>query len=77
MNDKIADVILHIDENTTHNDRDDFRDSLYTVNGVTEASFHDEKPHLILIKYNPDIIHSEEFIKEAQSRGLHAELISF
>ena len=70
-----VDVTLHIDENTSHDEREAFIESLYTLNGVDTASYRDEKPHLLLIKYNPNVIHSEEFIKEAQNRNLHAELI--
>jgi len=39
------------------------------------AAYHDEKPHLMLIEYNPDATHSIEFVKAARERGLHAELI--
>jgi hypothetical protein len=75
MTDNTADVTLHIDENTTHNDRDEFIESLYTINGVSTATYTDGKPHLVVIKYNSNIIQPDEFLKEAQSRGLHAELI--
>ena len=75
MTDNTADVTLHIDENTTHNDREEFIESLYTINGVSTAIYNDKKPHLLIIKYNSNILHPDEFLKEAQSRGLHAELI--
>lgn len=75
MTNNTADVTLHIDENTTQNDREKFLESLYTINGVSTASYDDKKPHLLVIKYNPNVLHSDEFLKEAQSRGLHAELI--
>jgi len=75
MTDNTADVTLHIDENTTHNDREAFIESLYTINGVSTASYNDKKPHLIVIKYNPNILQPDEFLKEAQNCGLHAELI--
>jgi hypothetical protein len=75
MGTRWAEVTLHIDENTTHDERENFRDQLLGKDGVIAASCHDEKPHLMLIEYNPDIINSMEFIAEAKNKGLHAELI--
>jgi hypothetical protein len=75
MKDKMVDVTLHLDEIISHADRETIRDSLLNMNGVMAAACHDERPHLIIIEYNPDIINSSEFIKVAQDRGLHAELV--
>ena len=75
MSDKIADIIMHIDENTTHEDRERLRDELLSMDGVMAAAFHDEKPHLIVMAYDPDVVNSSTFVKTAQEQGLHAELI--
>ena len=75
MTDKMVDVILHLDENITHDDRENIRDSLLDLDGVLAAACHDEKPHLLIVEYNPDIINSSEFLKVTQDRGLHAELV--
>ena len=75
MGTRWAEVTLHIDEDTTHEEREDLRDRLLGRNGVFTASCHDERPHLMLIEYNPDIINSMEFVTEARNKGLHVELI--
>jgi hypothetical protein len=75
MDTKLADVTLHIDETTTHNDRESFRDALLGMEGVIAAAYHDERPHLMLIEYNPDTLKSIEFVQAAEKIGLHAELI--
>ena len=75
MDTKIADVTLHIDEDTSHDEREKFRDVLLSMDGVMAAAFHDEKPHLILIEYNPDVIKSIDFVDAAKQQKLHAELI--
>lgn len=77
MGNKWAEVTLHIDENTTHEERENFRDLLLKREGVFAASCHDEKPHLMLIEYDPETINSMEFVEEAGKKGLHAELIGF
>ena len=71
-----AGVTIHIDENTTHDDREALRDALLNIDGVMAAAFHDEKPHLMVVIYDPEYVRSIEFINTARSRGLHAELIA-
>ena len=77
MDTKLAEVTLHIDENTSHDQREGFRDVLLAMSGVMAAASHDEKPHLLLIEYNPDAINSIEFVNAAKKHNLHAELIGF
>jgi len=77
MDTKLAEVTLHIDEGTSHDERENFRDTLLAMGGVLAASYHDEKPHLMLIEYNPDAINSIEFVNAAKKHDLHAELIGF
>ena len=75
MDVKFAEVTLHIDEGTSHEERENLRDTMLTMDGVMTAACHDEKPHLMLIEYNPDVINSIEFVNAAKKHGLHAELI--
>jgi hypothetical protein len=75
MSTKLAEVTLHMDEETTHDEREAFRDVLLSMNGVMAAACHDERPHLMLIEYDPDAVNSIEFVNAAKARGLHAELI--
>jgi hypothetical protein len=71
-----AGVTLHIDEDTTHDERESLRDALLDLNGVMAAAYHDEKPHLMVIVYDPALVKSIEFVSVAKSRGLHTELIA-
>jgi hypothetical protein len=75
MTESMVDITLHIDEETSHEDREKLRDKLLGMDGVMAAASHDEKPHLMIIEYDPDVINSSAFIKIAQDSGLHAELI--
>ena len=75
MDSKIADVVLHIDEELSHGNLEDFRDVLLHQNGVASASFHDDKPHLMTVLYDPDVIASLSFVGLAKERNIHAELI--
>jgi len=75
MSDQIADITMHIDEDTTHESREKLRDKLFSLDGVMSVDCHDEKPHLVVIAYDPDVVNSSTFVKTVQEQGLHAELI--
>ena len=75
MSDLLADVTLHLDENTTHEEREKIRDKLLELDGVMAAACHDERPHLIVIGYDPEVINSIEFVNTAKKNGYHAELV--
>ena len=75
MSSKLAEVTLHIDEDISHEKREEFRDVLLAMDGVMAAAYHDEKPHLMLIEYNPDAVNSIKFVDAARQQNLHAELI--
>ena len=71
-----AGVTMHIDENTTHEDREALRDALLNLNGVMAAAYHDDRPHLMVVIYDPERVKSNEFVDAAKRRGLHAELVA-
>ena len=75
MDTRIAEVTFHIDEATSHEERESLRNVLLAMDGVVAAACHDEKPHLMLIEYLPEKIDPLEFIDAAKKRGLRAELI--
>jgi len=75
MSDKMVDVIMHLDEDISSERREELRDSLLLMNGVLAAHYGKDKPHLINIEYDPDTINTGEFLKLAQARNLHAELV--
>ena len=74
MDTRLAEVTVHIDENTSHDEREALRDVLLAMDGVMAADFNDKTPHLMLIEYNPDAVNSIEFVNAAKKHGLHAEL---
>ena len=70
-----VDIMLHIDEELSHGNLEEFRDVLLHENGVYSASFHDDKPHLMIIVYDPDTIPSTAFVNLAKDHNIHAELV--
>ena len=75
MSNKMVDITLHIDEETSHEGREGLRDELLGLPGVTAASCRDKHRHLMIIEYDPDAINPKEFIVAAEHRGYHSELV--
>lgn len=76
MSTTMVDVTLHIDEETTHEEREDLRDAFLSKKGVMTADCRDDRPHLMIVGYDPEDITSTELLATAQNRGYHAELIA-
>lgn len=76
MSTTMLDVILHIDEETTHSERESLRETFLNKNGVMTADCRDDRPHLMIVGYDPEDITSNELLAMAKGRGYHAELIA-
>jgi len=72
---KLVDIILHIDETLNHAKLESLSDKIRQQDGVVSVAFHDDKPHLMIVEYNPDKKKSAEILKCVTDQGVHAELI--
>jgi hypothetical protein len=75
MDIKLVDVTVHIDETVDHARREQIADSLRALDGVVAAASHDERPHLMIVEYNPDKVSSQAILARVRSSGVHAELV--
>ena len=75
MSNHISDITVHFNEETNHDQREDLRDTLLDLNGVMAADCHDEKPHLMIIAYDPELVTSQDFLSTMNNNGLHAQLV--
>ena len=56
MSDKMVDITMHIDEETSNEDREYLQDTLLDMPGGMAASCRDKHRHLMVIEYDPDSI---------------------
>lgn len=73
---KMTDVMLHIDEETTHEEREKLRDYFLQRSGVLTADYKDKAPHLMIVGFDPESITSRELLAGVQHKGYHAELVT-
>ncbi|MBS3799480.1 MAG: ATP-binding protein [Thioalkalivibrio sp.] len=75
MNTYMADVTIHIDEETEHDERERIQDGLREMEGVMAASSHDDRPHLMVVEFDPERVATHQLLERVTHSGLHAELV--
>lgn len=73
----MADVVIHINESVDHDRRTEIADMIRNHKGVMGVAHHDEKPHLLIVEFNPDEVHAKELLQVALDQGVHAQLVGF
>lgn len=71
----MTDVMLHIDEDLNKSQRNMLEDYMRNQRGVIGLGYHDHRPHLMVVGYNPDMTTSMQLLRSVTDKGLHAELI--
>lgn len=75
MNNQIADVTIHVDEQLENAGRTEVGHTLRGIDGVVSIHNPDDRPHLVVVKYNPQKVRALALLDSVKSLGVHAELI--
>ena len=75
MDIKLVDVLVHVDENIDKAARGEMEDKVRGIEGVVSVAQHDDKPHLMMIEYNPDKTSSAAILACVKGEGVHAEIV--
>ena len=70
-------VIVHIDENLDNENRDELLQKIKSIDGVLSADVQDQRPHLMIVDYNPKQTKSMDVLSGVQSSGVHAQLVGW
>ncbi len=71
----LVDVTIHIDENLEESQRQGLVETVRQREGVVSVGYHDDKPHLMMVEYNPEQVNSQQLLGLVKGQGVHAELI--
>ncbi len=74
-NSNIADVTIHIHEAIDTDRRARLRHSLLALNGVHAISDPNGQAHLVVVRFNPEQLASDDILDAVLGTGLHAEMI--
>lgn len=72
-----TDIVIHINENMDRQNRVKFSDKVQKIVGVVSASLQDNRPHLMIVGYNPDETKAYEVISGVRKTGIHAQLVGW
>lgn len=72
---QLADVTIHIKEDTDAATRSAIESALRGINGVVSVHMPQEEPHLIVVEYDPDATKSMALLKAVKGLTGHADLI--
>lgn len=70
-----ANAVVHINETLSSDQIHDIERRLADVSGVVSACAHIKTPHLLVVDYDPQTLHSRDLLRHFENRGLHAALI--
>ncbi len=71
----LTDVTIHIDSDTDSGTRANVENGLRIIKGVVSVHMPEDKPHLIVVEYNPEETSSSHLLTMVQEVAGHAELI--
>jgi len=75
MTTNYSDVIVHVDETLPPDQLKTLEDHIFKIGGVMSAYNRDEKPHFILVTYNPEQVKAHDILVKVRNEGVHAELV--
>lgn len=70
-----ANAVVHINESLSHEQIHNIEKNLSGVRGVVSACAHIKTPHLMVVDYDPQALHSRELLSYFKRSGVHASLI--
>ena len=73
----MADVVIHINESESHDRRMEIAEIVRAHKGVMGVAHHDEKPHLMIVEYDPEKVHAKDLLQVTLDQGVHAQLVGF
>lgn len=71
----LADVTLHIDQNLNREEMENLENAIRHQEGVISVRINPQKNHLVLVEYNPKMMHSKELVDLLRKQGLQGKLI--
>lgn len=75
MDINLTDLLLHIDEDLSPEQRVTIEESLRALDGVVSVHNPDKTPHLTIVEYNPAAMDSQMILKRVTDQGAHAEIV--
>jgi hypothetical protein len=71
----LPDVLVHVAETLGYEGLKELEGVIRTEPGVISVAFHEEKPHLIVVQFDPQLTQATRILQRVTDHGVHAELV--
>jgi len=71
----LPDLLVHLDETLDHDQLAAIEARLRQDLGVVSVAFRDDRPHLMVVAYDPQVTREEAILERVTAEGIHAELV--
>jgi len=72
-----ADIVIHINENLTNEQRDKLATNITHLNGIESASIKERRPHLMIVGYDSAQTKPLNVLANVEEAGVHAQLVGW
>lgn len=73
--DSVSDVMIHINEPLDPEARAALEAAMRQVEGVVSPGFNPGKEHLLIVTFDPEVIHASTLLERVRASGYSAQLV--
>jgi hypothetical protein len=73
--DKTVEIVVHVEETLGDERRNDLVTALERAGGIKSAEFCPLRYHLMLVRYDRDLMSSQDVLGKVSAENIHAKLI--
>ncbi len=71
----LTDITIHVDKDIDADARNKLEKGLRVIDGVVSVHMSEEKAHLVIVEYNPDMTSSSHVLAMVKELAGHAEMV--
>ncbi len=72
-----TDIVIHINEKMDDHYRERFSSDVSQCEGVISVNLQDNRPHLMIVAYDPVETGSLDVLSNVRNQGVHAQLVGW
>jgi len=72
-----AGVVVHINEELNQVNREELSQKVGELDGVLSTNLEEQRPHLMIVDYDPSLTRSQDVLSEVNNAGVHAQLVGW
>ena len=73
--DNTVEIVVHVNEGLDETQRKALVSALQNTDGITVAEFCPLRYHLLLVRYDTDVLSSQDVLSRVAAQNVHAQLL--